>query len=107
MALCLGHANSAADMISRLETMVLMGMDIPILAIRQQISSALDIIIHLGRMRDKSRKVIEITEVLGVHEQQIELNKLYEFDYDKKRLIQKGELIHVTKLQAAKHENLS
>jgi len=106
-SLSTGHANSAADMISRLETMVLMGMDIPILAIRQQISSALDIIIHLGRMRDKSRKVIEITEVLGVHEQQIELNKLYEFDYDKKRLIQKGELIHVTKLQAAKHENLS
>lgn len=79
-SLSTGHANSARDMLSRLETMVLMGMDIPLPAVRMQIASALDIIIHLGRMRDKSRKVIEISEVKGVSMGEIELNKLYEFE---------------------------
>ena len=59
-----GHANSAADMLSRLETMVLMGMDLPLAAIRSQITSAIDIIVHLGRLRDRSRKVLEIAEVI-------------------------------------------
>jgi pilus assembly protein CpaF len=59
-----GHANSAPDMLSRLENMVLMGMDIPLQAIRQQIASGIDIIVHLGRLRDKSRRVLEITEVV-------------------------------------------
>ena len=59
-----GHANSAADMLSRLENMVLMGMDLPLSAIRNQIASGVDIIVHLGRIRDKSRKVLEITEVI-------------------------------------------
>jgi pilus assembly protein CpaF len=58
-----GHANSAADMLSRLETMILMGMDLPLAAIRQQIASGIDVIVHLGRMRDKSRRVLEIDEV--------------------------------------------
>lgn len=75
-----GHSNSARDMLSRLETMVLMGMDIPLPAVRMQIASALDIIIHLGRMRDKSRKVLEISEVKGINMGEIELNKLYEFE---------------------------
>lgn len=74
-----GHANSGRDMLSRLETMVLMGMDIPLAAVRLQIASAVDIIIHLGRMRDKSRRVIEISEVLRVKMGEIEMNKLYEF----------------------------
>ena len=78
-SLSTGHANSSRDMLSRLETMVLMGMDIPLAAVRMQIASAVDIIIHLGRMRDKSRKVIEISEVLRVKMGEIELNKLYEF----------------------------
>ena len=78
-SLSTGHANSSRDMLSRLETMVLMGMDIPLAAVRVQIASAVDIIIHLGRMRDKSRKVIEISEVLRVKMGEIELNKLYEF----------------------------
>lgn len=64
-SLSTGAANSPKDMISRLETMVLMGMDLPLPAIERQIASGLDIIVHLGRLRDKSRKVLEVTEVLG------------------------------------------
>ena len=60
-----GHANNPMDMLHRLETMMLMGIELPLIAIQQQIASALDVIIHLGRLRDKSRKVLEITEVLG------------------------------------------
>lgn len=78
-SLSTGHANSSIDMLSRLETMVLMGMDVPLEAVRMQIASAIDIIIHLGRMRDKSRKVLEISEVLGVKMGEIEIKKLYEF----------------------------
>ncbi|MBQ9233028.1 MAG: CpaF family protein, partial [Lachnospiraceae bacterium] len=107
-SLSTGHANSSRDMLSRLETMVLMGMDLPLEAVRLQIASAVDIIIHLGRMRDKSRKVIEISEVLRVKMGEIEINKLYEFvetGESKKRL--KGslrrvnDLINVDKLVSA------
>ena len=69
-----GHANSARDMISRLETMVLMGMELPVLAVRGQIASGIDLLIHLGRMRDKSRKVLEITELDGIEDGEIKLN---------------------------------
>lgn len=79
-SLSTGHANSTKDMLSRLETMVLTGVNFPIQAIRQQISSALDIIVHLGRLRDRSRKVLEITEVLGIDDDgNIQLNPLYVF----------------------------
>ncbi len=78
-SLSTGHANSAEDMISRLETMVLMGMDIPLSAIKKQIASAVDIIIHLGRLRDKSRKVLRICEVVGMENGEVKLNTLYEF----------------------------
>ena len=64
MAMSTGHANSATDMLSRIETMVLMGMDIPLSAIRGQIASGIDIVVHLGRLRDRSRKVLEICELL-------------------------------------------
>lgn len=74
-----GHANSPIDMLSRLETMVLLGADIPLLAVRKQIASALDIIIHLGRLRDKSRRVMEIVEVMECIDGEIEINKLYQF----------------------------
>ena len=74
-----GHSNSPADMLSRLETMVLMGMDIPLPAIRRQIASAIDVIIHLGRLRDKSRKVLQIVEVVGYENGEIQLQTLYEF----------------------------
>ncbi len=78
-SLSTGHANSPADMLSRLETMVLLGTEIPLLAVRKQIASALDIIIHLGRLRDKSRRVLEIVEVLEVSNQDIEIQPLYVF----------------------------
>lgn len=81
-SLSTGHSNGATDMISRLETMVLMGMDMPVSAIRGQISSAVDIIVHLGRMRDKTRKVLQIAEVLDCRQGQIQLNPLYEFRED-------------------------
>ena len=75
-----GHANSPKDMLSRLETMVLMGMDIPLPAIQRQIASAIDVIVHLGRLRDKSRKVLQIVEVLGYENEEIQLQTLYEFE---------------------------
>lgn len=78
-SLSTGHANSAKDMLTRLETMVLMGMDMPLDAIRRQIASAVDIIIHLGRLRDHSRKLLEIVEVVGYVNHEIELSPLYTF----------------------------
>ncbi len=79
-SLSTGHANSTKDMLSRLETMVLQGnAGLPLPAVRQQIASAIDIIIHLSRLRDKSRKTMEITEVLGCKDGEIQLNPLYEF----------------------------
>ena len=77
-SLSTGHANSAIDMLSRLETMVLTGVDFPISAIRKQIASAIDIIVQIGRLRDKSRKVLEINEVLGIENGEIVLNPLYQ-----------------------------
>ncbi len=74
-----GHANSARDMICRLETMVLTGMELPVSAIRGQIASGIDLFIHLGRLRDKSRKVLEIAELNGVVDGEIRLNVLYRF----------------------------
>lgn len=83
-SLSTGHANSAKDMLTRLETMVLQGASgLPLDAVRRQIGSALDIIIHLSRMRDHSRKVVEITEVLGYEGGEIKLNTLYKFEEDK------------------------
>ncbi len=74
-----GHANSSKDMLSRLENMVLMGADIPLNAIKQQIASGLDVIVHLSRLRDKSRKVTEISEVLGYRDGEIITQELYKF----------------------------
>ncbi len=74
-----GHGNSCRDMLSRLETMVLMGMDLPLAAVRGQIASGVDIMIHLGRMRDRTRKVLQICEVEGVKDGEIVLHRLYEF----------------------------
>lgn len=79
-SLSTGHANSARDMFSRLETMALMGCDMPLAAIRKQIVSAVDIIVHLGRMRDGSRKVLEISEVAGLDGENVMLNELFVYD---------------------------
>ena len=76
-SLCTAHANSCRDMLSRLETMVLMGIDLPLEAIRHQIASGVDILVHLGRMKDKSRKVMEVTEVCGMKEGEILLKPLF------------------------------
>lgn len=78
-SLCSGHANSPKDMLNRLETLVLTGMDIPLLAVRNQIASAIDIIVHLGRLRDKSRRVLEIDEVIGMHQGEIQVEPLFCF----------------------------
>lgn len=89
-SLSTGHANSTEDMLSRLETMVLQGSaGLPLEAIRQQIASAVDIIIHLSRLRDKSRKTMEITEVIGYENGRIKLNPLYVFEEDKYSTLEK------------------
>uniref|UniRef100_UPI004055B832 CpaF family protein n=1 Tax=Agathobacter sp. TaxID=2021311 RepID=UPI004055B832 len=89
-SLSTGHANSTEDMLSRLETMVLQGAaGLPLEAIRQQIASAVDIIIHLSRLRDKSRKTMEITEVVGYENGEIILNPLYRFEEDENTTLEK------------------
>lgn len=89
-SLSTGHANSTEDMLSRLETMVLQGSaGLPLEAIRQQIASAVDIIIHLSRLRDKSRKTMEITEVVGYENGKILLNPLYVFQEDENSTLEK------------------
>ena len=75
------HANSSRDMISRVETMVLMGMTLPLEAIRRQIASGIDLMVHLGRLPDKSRRVLEITEVLGFEEGEVKLETLFGWGY--------------------------
>lgn len=104
-----GHGNSTRDMLSRLETMVLMAADLPLPAVRSQISSALDIMIHLGRLKDKSRKVLEITEVIGFEEGEIKLEPIFLFKQKEngpgervEGTLQKvGELYHKEKLFTA------
>lgn len=103
-SLSTGHANSPKDMLSRLETLVLTGMDIPLQAVRNQIASAIDIVIQLGRLRDKSRRVIEIVEVLGVCEGEIKLNPLYYFHEEGED--EKGRIIGGLKACGSKLQNV-
>ncbi len=84
-SLSTGHSDSPKDMLRRLETMVLMGMDIPLAAIQRQIASAIDIIIHIGRLWDKSRKVLEVVEVLDYNGEEIDTKVLYRFDETERR----------------------
>lgn len=109
-SLSTGHANSSRDILSRLETMVIMGKDLPLSAIRQQIASGIDIIVQLGRLRDKSRKVLEIVELDGVENGEIKINPIYKFvenqsdvtmDKVNGELKKVGRLIHREKLLAA------
>lgn len=89
-SLSTGHANSTRDMLSRLETMVLQGSEgLPLEAIRQQIASAVDIIIHLSRLRDKTRKTMEISEITGYKDGEIKVNPLYRFEEDEKSTLEK------------------
>ncbi len=107
-----GHANGTKDMLSRLETMILMGMDLPLMAIKQQIASGIDIIVHLGRLRDKTRKVLEIAEIDRFEDGKIHLHTLYKFEECEKlemlqkdkvigSLEKKGDLLHEEKLKMA------
>lgn len=107
-SLSTGHANSPKDMLSRLETMILMGMELPLPAIQRQIASGVDVIVHLGRLRDKSRKVLEVTEVLGYTGGEIQLQTLYQYEEtgEKEGRIQGEwrkvhEITHTEKLLAA------
>lgn len=107
-SLSTGHANSAQDMLSRLETMILMGMDLPLAAIRGQISSAIDLIIHLGRLRDRSRKLLEICEVRGMSDGRILTAPIFQFREEKEengKIIgtweQTGKLLSRDKLKMA------
>ena len=99
-SLSTAHANSAEDMLSRLETMTLMGVDLPLEAIRRQIASGVDILVHLGRMRDKSRKVLEITEVCGFENHEIKTRTLYRWQ-EGKGLVQTAQLLNREKLVRA------
>lgn len=94
------HANSSQDMLSRIETMTLMGIDLPLEAIRRQIASGVDILVHLGRMRDKSRKLLEITEVCGFENGEIQTRPLYRWE-EGKGLVKTGELLHCEKMKRA------
>lgn len=97
-----GHANSPEDMLSRLETMVLMGMDIPLPAIQRQIASAIDVIVHMGRLRDGSRKVLKIVELTGIQNGEIQMQTLYE--YEEGKWVKRNELQKREKLLAAGYQ---
>lgn len=106
-SLSTGHANSSGDMLARLETMALMGMELPLSAIRRQIASGIDILIHLGRLRDHSRRVLEISEILAFENGEIQVQPLYVFEEDsgvkeekvRGNLVKKQELFHKDKLK--------
>ncbi len=111
-SLSTGHGNSPKDMVSRLETMMLMGAELPLPAVRSQIASALDILVHLGRLRDRSRRVLSIVEVAGIEAGEIRLNPLFEFQEENEgavgasqtvcgELKKVGTLEHREKLKAA------
>lgn len=93
------HANSTRDMISRVETMVLMGMQLPLEAIRRQIASGIDLLVHLGRLPDRSRKVFEICEILGYEEGEVKLQPLYSWNIQEGHLDRKNALYDTEKLQ--------
>ena len=98
-SLCTIHANSCSDMLSRLETMVLMAFPLPLEAIRRQIASGADILVHLGRLSDRSRRVLEIAEVLGMEGDEVKLRSLYLWNDSTKVLEKKGSLSRRLKLE--------
>jgi pilus assembly protein CpaF len=107
-SLSTGHSNGARDMISRLETMVLSAADLPVAVVRQQIASAVDIVIHLSRFRDSTRRVAEICELKGIRDGEVELSTLFRFEEEKEldgrivgRLQQVEQLLDTRKLRDA------
>lgn len=101
-SLSTGHANATKDMLNRLETMVLMGMELPLPAVRQQIVSGIDVMVHLERGADKKRRVVEIAEIVGLVGGEIKLHVLYQYE---NQLVKKGELLNRHKLRLAGLEN--
>ena len=93
------HANGCEDMVSRLETMVLMAFPLPLPAIRRQIASGVDILVHLGRLRDRSRRVLEIAEVDGLEGENVKLRTLFRWDDGRGEFLQEGTLRHTLKLE--------
>lgn len=101
-SLSTGHANSTKDMLARIETMVLGASNMPLIAIRQQIASAIDIVVHLSRLRDKSRRVLDISEVIGVYDGEIKLNPLFIFDEKSEVLLKtQNKITNILKLNLA------
>ena len=98
-SLSTAHANSSREMVSRLEAMIMLGgsEQIPLEAIRRQIASGVDILIHLGRRRDRSRKLLEVSEVLGYEEREVKIHPLYAWE-EGRGLVRKESLIHTEKL---------
>ena len=112
-SLSTGHANSCEDMLHRLETMVLMGMELPLTAIRGQIASGVDILVHVGRMRDGSRKLLNIMEVGAYTDGRIELSPLWEFQEkgEKRRksywgMEKQGEIKEYTKIRVGGYREI-
>ena len=103
-SLSTGHANSTKDMLSRLETMVLMGSDLPLVAVRQQIASGIDVLIHLARDRNHVRRVVEITEIVGFWNGEIQTKVLYKYE---KSLEQRAEFSGRDKLKNEKTSDIT
>lgn len=97
-SLSTGHSNSARDMLNRLETMVMMGARLPLEAVRSQIASAIDIMVHLGRLRNGSRKVLSIAEIGEIRDGEIEIKELYRYDRETGKLRKIRELENREKL---------
>lgn len=105
-SLSTGHANSTSDMLTRLETMVLMGVELPLQAIKSQIAAGIDILIHLTRLQNKARRVTEISEIEGIKDGEIKLNRIFEYDIEEDRLKRTGFLTHQEKLKRAGFESV-
>ena len=98
-SLSTGHANTGRDMLNRLETMVRMGMELPLSAIRSQIASGIDILVHLGRLRDGSRHVLSIAEVVGMREGEIWMDEIFSYREETESLPGRGRLIRTGELR--------
>ena len=101
-SLSTGHGNSTSDMLDRLETMVLLGSDIPLMAARRQIASAIDVMVQLGRLRDGRRCVLEISEILGCRDGEIEKNPLFvyqEGEEDSPGVLKRTEAVFVQQMK--------
>lgn len=105
-SLSTGHANSTYDMLTRLESMVLMGVELPLQAIKSQIAAGLDLMVHLTRLQNKARRVTEISEIEGITNGDFKLNRIFEYDIEKDKLKRIGFLKHEQKFKRAGYEKI-